>query len=162
MAKRVLFVCLGNICRSPTGEAVLRHRAGARGLGDGDLEVDSAGTLGYHAGSPPDRRMARAAARRGYQLDGAARRVVPSDYDRFDLIVAMDEANRTDLRTFARSERDWRRVRLLTSFLPAGSPRDVPDPYHGDEADFERVLDLVEQASEAILDELFPPPATAP
>ncbi|MEO1366019.1 MAG: low molecular weight protein-tyrosine-phosphatase [Acidobacteriota bacterium] len=153
MPKSVLFVCMGNICRSPTGEGLLRHLTAEQGL-DGRVEIESAGTIGYHAGAPPDARMRRAAGRRGYRLEGSARQVAPPDFQRFDLIVAMDTDNLNDLRAAA-PEHPRAEVRLLSSFLPPGAPDDVPDPYYGGEAGFETVLDMVEQACPAILEHLF-------
>ena len=148
----VLFVCLGNICRSPTAEGLLKARLDERGL-TGEVEVDSAGTGAYHVGEVPDRRMTRAAAARGYTLDGAARQVTEEDFARFDLIVAMDESNLADLQAIGPPpERRRAELRLFSDFLPPGSPRDVPDPYYGGAAGFERVLDLVEEGTEAILD----------
>lgn len=152
--KRVLFVCLGNICRSPTGEGLLRHVLAERGL-DGEIEVDSAGTGAWHVGDGPDARMTRAAAGRGYRLAGAARQVTAEDFRRFDLIVAMDRRNLADLEAIAPPPADRRaELRLFSCFLPSGSPADVPDPYYGGDAGFERVIDLVEQGCEAIADHL--------
>ena len=151
--KRVLFVCLGNICRSPTAEGVMRALVAERGL-DGRVEVDSAGTIDYHAGEGADPRMLHAAAGRGYRLESRARRVTAEDFGRFDLVVAMDRSNREDLLERAPEEaRD--RVRLLSEFLPSGAPRDVPDPYWGGPQGFERVIDLVEEACPRILSELL-------
>lgn len=152
---RILFVCLGNICRSPTAEGVMRARLAAEGLAD-RVEVDSAGTGGWHVGEPPDRRAAEAARRRGIHLDGAARQLEPEDFDRHDLIVAMDAANRRDLMQLAPSAAAREKIRLLREFDPGsdGSDLDVPDPYYGGERGFERVLDLVEAAVRGLLAEL--------
>jgi len=149
---RVLFVCLGNICRSPTAEGVMRAVVAGRGL-DGAVEVDSAGTGPWHAGEPADERMRRAAGRRGYELGSRARQVHPEDFDRFDLIIAMDRENLADLRALAPPGRD--NLHLFSDFLPPGSPRDVPDPYYGGERGFEEVLDLVEAGCPKILDRLL-------
>jgi len=137
---RVLMVCLGNICRSPTAEAVLRQRLVAHGL-HAQVEVDSAGTGAWHAGDPPDARAQRHALRRGYDLSPLrARRVVDADFDDFDLLLAMDEENLAELRRLqpvgARGE-----IRLFAAV-------EVPDPYQGGAQGFETVLDLVEQASD--------------
>src|SRR6516225_3052207 len=142
---RVLFVCLGNICRSPTAEAVMRALAlEAPELG---LEVDSAGTAGYHIGEAPDPRMQGAAARRGYQLQALRARIVePGDFERFDLILAMDRENLAVLHRRARE-----RVRLFLEFAPQGAPQEVPDPYYGGPNGFEEVLDLVESAARGLL-----------
>lgn len=149
---KVLFVCLGNICRSPSAEGVMRACLAERGLEE-RVKVDSAGTIGYHAGEPADPRMQRAAAERGYELTSTARRVAPEDFERFDLLVAMDRSNLEDLQAMAPPGADGK-VRLLSEYLPAGSPRDVPDPYWSGERGFELVLDLLEEACPRILDEL--------
>jgi protein-tyrosine phosphatase len=151
--RRVLFVCLGNICRSPTGEGVLRHLVAERGLAE-VVEIDSAGVGSWHIGEPADARMRQAASRRGYDLASRARQVSEGDFDHYDLIVAMDRSNHSDLSALqpadARAE-----LRLFSDFLPAGSPADVPDPYYGGPQGFDRVLDLIEEGTEAILDHLL-------
>ena len=140
-------VCLGNICRSPTAEAVLRHKLAAAGL-DEQVQVDSAGTGGWHIGEPPDPRSQRHAARRGYDLSPLrARRVSEDDFHRFDLILAMDHDNLSDLRRLAPDRGHRAEVRLFASIA-------VPDPYSGGPDGFERVLDLVESASEAWVEDL--------
>lgn len=143
---RLLVVCLGNICRSPTAEAVLRRRLAAAGLAE-QVEVDSAGTGGWHVGEAPDARSQRHAARRGYDLSTLrARRVAEADFERFDLILAMDEDNLADLERL-RPPHGRAELRLF-----ARQP--VPDPYAGGAAGFEQVLDLVEAASDALTREL--------
>jgi protein-tyrosine phosphatase len=144
---RILFVCMGNICRSPTAEGVMRHLLAERGLED-EIEVQSAGTGGWHAGSPPDARSTRAAAARGITLEGAAQPVTRADFEDFDLLVAMDRDNLADLRAIAPPGTEHK-IRLLL-----GEGRDVPDPYYGGPHGFENVLDLVETACEQLLDEL--------
>jgi protein-tyrosine phosphatase len=144
---RILFVCMGNICRSPTAEGVMRHLLAERGLED-EIEVQSAGTGGWHAGSPPDARSTRAAAARGITLEGAAQQVTRADFEDFDLLVAMDRDNLADLRAIAPPGTEHK-LRLLL-----GEGRDVPDPYYGGPHGFENVLDLVETACEQLLDEL--------
>ena len=152
----VLFVCMGNICRSPTGEGVLRHLLASRGLTE-RVRVDSAGTIDYHEGKPADARMRRAAEKRGIELTSRARQVRGSDFDEFDLIVAMDRENFSDLRWFVEEDCTPRAsVKLLSEFLPPGSGADVPDPYYGGDAGFEHVLDLVESACPAIIEHLLP------
>jgi protein-tyrosine phosphatase len=148
---RILFVCLGNICRSPTAEAVLRALA-AREAPELALEVDSAGTAGYHIGEPPDPRTRAAALRRGYDLSALRARVVePGDFERFDLILAMDRENLRVLRRRAPAAAH-ERLRLFLEFAaPAGGPEDVPDPYYGGANGFEEVLDLVEGAARGLL-----------
>src|ERR1700752_731050 len=150
---RVLFVCLGNICRSPTAEAVLRALA-AREAPDLALEVDSAGTAGYHVGEPPDPRTRAAAARRGYDLTAPRARIVePADFERFDLILAMDREILRALQRRAAST-SQPRVRLLMEFAAEAGREDVPDPYYGGPNGFEEVLDLVETAARGLLGHL--------
>jgi len=144
----VLFVCMGNICRSPTAEGLLRHLVAERGLEE-RVRVDSAGTIDYHEGAPPDFRMAEAAARRGYELTGRSRPIVSEDAYRFDLVVAMDRSNLADVHEVL--DGGPAEVRLLSDFLDEGAPVDVPDPYYGGRQGFERVLDLLEEASPRIL-----------
>jgi protein-tyrosine phosphatase len=153
---RILFVCMGNICRSPTAEGVMRRLLETEGLAD-RVELDSAGIGDWHAGDPPDARATAAARRRGVTLDGAARMVQPDDFERFDLLVAMDRENVRDLLAVAPDEQAAGKVRLLREFDPttAGAPDlDVPDPYYGAERGFETVLDMVEAACRGLLDEL--------
>ncbi len=148
----VLFVCMGNICRSPTAEGVFRHHVNAAGLSD-NIEIDSAGTHAYHVGEPPDRRARAAAERRGMSLDGIrARRVHATDFERFDYIIAMDEDNLYRLRQEA-PDGHTAELRLFLEFS-AGAETEVPDPYYGGTAGFERVLDLVDDASRGLLDAL--------
>ena len=145
MPTRVLFVCSGNICRSPTAEAVMRRLVATAGL-DERIEVDGAGTGRWHVGEPPDDRAVAAAARRGLALSGVARQVAPDDFEHFDLIVSVDREN----------------LDLLRGMAPPGSRAelrtlaadDVPDPYYGGPDGFERVLDQVEAACTDLLDEL--------
>lgn len=153
---RVLFVCLGNICRSPTAEGVLRHLIAERGLED-VVEVASAGTGDWHVGDPPDRRSTAAAAARGIALSGAAQQVVRDDFARYDLLVAMDRQNEHDLRRLAPDDAARAKVRLLRAYDPdavASGDLDVPDPYYGGPGGFEVVLDLVQRACERLLDDL--------
>ena len=151
---RILFVCMGNICRSPTAEGVFRYVLAQRAP-DLEVEIDSAGTHDYHVGSPPDRRAIEAARRRGIDLSPLrARQVRPEDFERFDLILAMDEENLEELQRRAPSG-IHRRIRLLMDFAPDAVSRRVPDPYYGGSQGFEEVLDLLEEASEGLLNELF-------
>ncbi len=154
MTIRILFVCMGNICRSPTAEGVFRKLVQERAP-DLRVEIDSAGTHGYHVGDPPDRRTIAAAARRGVDLGGLrARTVEDADFEAFDLLVAMDQLNREVL--LDRSPEEYReRIRLMLEFAPSTDLEDVPDPYYGGAVGFERVLDLVEEASKGLLDELL-------
>lgn len=148
---RVLFVCMGNICRSPTAEGIFRAQARAAGLAH-RIVTDSAGTHGYHVGEPPDGRAIEAAARRGIDIsDLRARRVQADDFRRFDLVLAMDRDNLGQLNRLC--PRDAvERPRLFMDFAPHIDARDVPDPYYGGPDGFEHVLDLVEEASRGLLD----------
>jgi protein-tyrosine phosphatase len=151
---RILFVCMGNICRSPTAEGVMRRLVEQAGLAD-RLEIESAGTGGWHAGEPPDERATLAARRRGITLSGAAQQVTRDDFRRFDLLIALDRANLRELLAIAPDEEAAEKVRLLREFDPAASGAlDVPDPYYGGDRGFETVLDLVEAACRGLLDEL--------
>ena len=147
---RVLFVCMGNICRSPTAEGVFRETLRTRAP-ELAVHVDSAGTHAYHVGEPPDRRSCRAAARRGIDLSGQrARRVSVADFSAFDLVLAMDEDNFRILSGISPPE--YRsRIRLFMEFAPEAGRRSVPDPYYGGPTGFEHVLDLVEEASLGLL-----------
>lgn len=153
MSTRILFVCLGNICRSPTAEGVVRDIA-ARHYPALGLEVDSAGTANYHVGEPPDRRSVAAARRRGYDLSMLrARQVVPADFADFDHILAMDTANLADLRRQAPA-RMRARLALFLEFAPECGCDEVPDPYYGGVEEFERVLELCEAAARGLLEKI--------
>lgn len=150
---RVLFVCMGNICRSPTAEGVFRAHVKRAGL-DTQVEVDSAGTHGYHVGSAPDPRAQTAARRRGYELSGLrARRVAEADFRRYDLILAMDRDNLSLLQDACPAE-ERHRLRLFLEFARNYGDEEVPDPYYGGPEGFERVLDLVEDAAAGLIDEI--------
>lgn len=148
---RLLFVCLGNICRSPTAEGVMRALVTDAGLAD-EIEIDSAGTGGWHAGNGADQRACAAAKARGYALESVARQVRPSDYDGFDLLIAMDRVNRDDLRAIA-PEGTEGKIRMLREFGDGGE-LDVPDPYYGGEDGFGEVLDMVERCCENLLEQI--------
>lgn len=150
---RILFVCLGNICRSPTAEVVFRTVA-SREAPDIVVEIDSAGTAGYHVGELPDRRTRQAAARRGYDLSQLRARVVePRDFEYYDLILAMDSENLRVLERRAPPQA-CQRLRLFLEFAPEAGVTEVPDPYYGGPNGFEDVLDLIEAASRGLLEHL--------
>jgi protein-tyrosine phosphatase len=149
---RILFVCLGNICRSPTAEGVMRALVREHGIED--VEVESAGMGDWHVGHPPDRRATEAAQRRGIALEGAARQVRVSDFDDFDLLIAMDRSNQRDLLALAPDEEAAAKVHLLREWEPGATDLDVPDPYYGDGQGFEDVLDMVQASCRALLAEL--------
>jgi protein-tyrosine phosphatase len=153
---RILFVCMGNICRSPTAEGVMRGLLREQGI-DGRVELDSAGTGNWHAGDPPDERAVAAAQGRGIVLEGAARQVTAADFDHFDLILAMDRENERALLALAPDDAAKAKVRLLREFDPASvaaGDLDVPDPYYGGPRGFERVLDIVTAACRGLLEEV--------
>ena|SRR6267154_2590703 len=147
---RILFVCMGNICRSPSAEAVLRHVA-ATEAPELQLEIDSAGTHEYHLGHPPDTRAVGAAQRRSIDMSGLrARKLLREDFEHFDLVLVMDQQNKQDALAIAPSGRR-ERVRLFLEFAPQLSHREIPDPYYGNEIGFELVLDLVTEASRGLI-----------
>ncbi len=149
--RRILFFCMGNICRSPTAEGVMRAKLAASGL---VAELDSAGTHGYHIGEPPDERSQAHALRRGYDLSRLrARQLAASDFERFDLVLAMDEDNLA-LATRLCPPGRIDRLQLLMDYAPGADSRSVPDPYYGGPAGFEQVLDLVEAACDGLLSSL--------
>jgi protein-tyrosine phosphatase len=152
---RICFVCLGNIVRSPLAEKMFLHLAEQAGL-DEKFQVDSAGTASWHVGEAPDGRMRRVAAAHGLRYGGRSRQFVRSDFDRFDLIVAMDQENRSDLYAMARSPEQRQKVRLLREFDPqGGSDQAVPDPYYGTIHDFDETYRIVERSARGLLQALI-------
>jgi protein-tyrosine phosphatase len=150
----VLFCCTGNICRSPTAEAVFLKKLSDAGLAKRIL-VDSAGTHGYHIGEPPDLRAQRAARARGYDLSGLrARRIEREDFDRFDLVLAMDHSNRAFLSRLCASSNSHK-LKLMMEYARSYTAPEVPDPYDGGPEQFERVLDLLEDATEGLLETIL-------
>ena len=150
---RILFVCLGNICRSPTAEGVMAKLVADAGL-QGEIELDSAGTGTWHVGEPADTRARKAASARGIELHSIARQVRAEDFERFDLILAMDGSNQHALQRLAPDEVAREKVKLLREFDPAVADLhdlDVPDPYYDSERGFEIVLDQVQAACEGLL-----------
>lgn len=155
---RILFVCLGNICRSPTAEGVMRGLVGARGL-EAEIAVDSAGTGSWHIGDPPDQRASAAASDRDIVIESLARQVSVVDFAECDLLVAMDRSNQAELLRLAPDADAAERIVLLREYDPTGSGTggaelDVPDPYYGGADGFGAVLDIVERSCAALLDEL--------
>lgn len=147
---KVLFVCLGNICRSPTAEAVFRNMAKSSGL---TVEIDSAGTIATHTGEPPDSRSMQYGRKRGYDFHGQfSRKIKQNDFQYFDYIFAMDNANYRDLMDLCPSEQQHK-VKLFLSLIDEPQ-QEVPDPYYGGDAGFEQVLDLVEKASAVLISQL--------
>jgi len=151
---RICFVCLGNIIRSPLSENLFRHLAEQAGAG-ARYEVSSAGTSSYHTGEPPDARMRRVAARHGLQYDGRSRQFLRQDFDRFDLVVGMDQENRSDLRRLARTPEDEAMIHTLREYDPHGGPRaGVPDPYYGGIDGFEETYAIIERSCQSLLQAL--------
>jgi protein-tyrosine phosphatase len=153
---KLLFVCLGNICRSPTGEGVMRHLVEERGLKH-RFEIDSAGTGSWHLGDEPDPRSVAAAAARGISIGGRARQVTSADLEHYDYILAADSYNLRDIQAIAPTDEDEAKIHLLRSFDPMSTPDDldVPDPYYGGPNGFDEVIDLVEAACRGLLDEVL-------
>lgn len=153
MKTKILMICMGNICRSPTAEGMLRTLAEQAGLAD-RIEIDSAGTHGYHIGKPPDPRTQEAAAKRGLDLSGLrARRVAPSDFDRFDLVLAMDRDNLALLKEACPPEHRGK-LGLFLDYAANFDEDEVPDPYYGGAQGFEHVLDLVEDGARGLIAKL--------
>lgn len=148
----ILFVCWGNICRSPAAENVMRQRLEQSDLSQ--IICDSAGTLDAHAGHPPDSRMSTAGQRRGLPMTGKARGVRPEDFERFDLILAMDRANFVDLQRIAPDPQAMEKVRLFCEYCRNHDDTEVPDPYYGGPQGFEHVLDLLEDGCEGLLENI--------
>lgn len=149
---RILFVCMGNICRSPAGEGVLRALVEEAGLSD-QIEIDSCGTIGFHAGDPPDHRMTAAAAKRGIRLSGQARQIRYQDLKDFDLILTMDEENFRNVARLDAGGTATPRIQRFCSFCQDFSEKEVPDPYYGGDRGFEHVLDLLEDGCRGVLAE---------
>lgn len=150
---KVLFVCLGNICRSPTAEGVFRHVVREAGLLE-RIYIDSAGTHAYHIGEPPDARAQQAAARRGIDLSRLrGRQATRQDFEEFDYVLAMDRENLAHLQRLCPKGMDTK-LRLFMEFAVSRTEKEVPDPYYGGEAGFDRVLDMVEEASLGLLEHI--------
>jgi protein-tyrosine phosphatase len=154
MTTKLLFVCLGNICRSPSAENIMRHLLKQRGL-EHEILCDSAGTASYHIGSPPDRRMAAAASQQGIVLEGQARQFRASDLAEFDLILAMDRSNYEDILALDPKGQYQHKVKLMCDFCQHHSDREVPDPYYGGPEGFKYVIELLMDACEGLLKDLM-------
>ena len=151
---KILFVCLGNICRSPSAEAVMKAMIEKKGLND-YFEIDSAGTLAYHRGEKADNRMRQHASKRGYNLTSLSRPVEPEkDFNYFDMIIGMDDRNIRDLNHFAPNKQSRKKIYKMTDFAKNMTMSVVPDPYYGGDAGFELVLDILEDACEGLIDSL--------
>jgi protein-tyrosine phosphatase len=155
MAYRLLFVCLGNICRSPAAENLMRHLLAQKGLADQVL-CDSAGTSSYHIGASPDRRMTSAAKAKGMMMTGNARQFTRQDFEDFDLILAMDRANYRDILALDPQGQYRHKVKLMVDYAQYHRDREVPDPYYGGEEGFNYVLELLEDACSGLLAEIQP------
>lgn len=149
----VLFVCLGNICRSPAAEIIFRKQVTDAGRLD-DFHIDSAGTIGHHQGSPPDHRMAEALTRKGFEVTGRARRIEPEDLTNFALIVTMDETNLSDVRSLDPGGESHAKIRPFVSFCRRHGDLRVPDPYYGGQRGFDHVIELLIDGCEGILAEI--------
>ena len=149
---KILMVCLGNICRSPLADGLMRKKVQEHKL---DVYVDSAGTANYHVGGAPDERMTQTARRKGVDISGLqARQFVVSDFDNFDLIYVMDRSNYNNVVRLARNETDRKKVQFILELLPNQMEIEVPDPYYGGQDGFEHVFDLLDQSTDIILNKL--------
>ncbi|MEG4938954.1 low molecular weight protein-tyrosine-phosphatase [Microcoleus sp. F4-D5] len=151
MSYKLLFVCLGNICRSPSAENIMNHLIEQAGLSD-RITCDSAGTASYHVGSPPDRRMALAARKRNIELLGEARQFTRKDFENFDLILAMDRDNYRNILALDATGKYKDKVRLMCDFCQKYDLKEVPDPYYGGPEGFDRVIDLLHDAQAGLLE----------
>lgn len=147
---KILMVCLGNICRSPIAEGILRHKL--RVMKNEDVQTDSAGTSNFHVGEQPDARMRMTAVKNGMDIsDLRARQFVQSDFDEFDLIYAMDNANKMDILKLARNDADRAKVKLILDEIYPGENREVPDPYYGGDEGFQEVFDMLDDATDQLI-----------
>lgn len=150
---KILFVCLGNICRSPAAEGIMQHIVDKRGM-SGRIEVDSAGTYGGHAGEPADRRMREAARARGYDLTSRSRKIRMDDFFDFDMIIVMDDSNYDDVHSLAPDIGSTEKIHRMTDLCKTHKVTYVPDPYYGGRNGFENVLDILEDACGRLLEKI--------
>lgn len=150
---KVLFVCLGNVCRSPAAEGILKKMANERGL-DGQIMIDSAGTSGYHNGDLPDYRMRKHGAKRGYNFDSLSRKFIANDLDLFDIIIAMDDSNYDNILALAPDLESEKKVYRMVDFFQKHMHDHIPDPYYSGADGFELVLDLLEDACEGLINKI--------
>ncbi len=155
MPYKLLFVCLGNICRSPAAENIMNHLIAQRGLTE-QIVCDSAGTSNYHIGSPPDRRMTAAAQKQGIAMPGQGRQFTAADFEAFDLILAMDRDNFAGITALDPQGKFTAKVKLMCDFCTRHRLREVPDPYYGGSEGFNQVIDLLLDACTGLLDEITP------
>ncbi len=152
MKKKVLFVCLGNICRSPLAEAIFKHKMAEKGLED-FFEADSCGTANYHIGDPPDPRTIRNASKNGVSINHLGRQLSRDDFGRYDHILVMDQSNLQNALRLAPPE-FHNKIQLMRTYDPLGPGRDVPDPYYGNENDFQEVFDILDRSVEQLIEKL--------
>jgi protein-tyrosine phosphatase len=150
MVTQLLFVCLGNICRSPSAEGIMKYLVTEAGLSD-QIHCDSAGTSAYHIGEPPDPRMTAAAKRHGISLEGQGRQFYPGDFERFDLILAMDQDNYLSLKALDREGKYADKIKLMCDFCQTFPDKEVPDPYYGGADGFNHVIELLLDACQGLL-----------
>ncbi len=153
MKTKVLFVCLGNICRSPTAEGVMQKLVVDRGLAD-SIEIDSAGTGSWHVGERADARMRRHASKRGYDLTSTSRKVKPTDFEDFDYIITMDEENFRNVTNLDKNRKYSHKIHRMIDFLKSIEAAEVPDPYYGGDRGFELVIDILEDACSGLLEHI--------
>jgi protein-tyrosine phosphatase len=152
-ARKILFVCMGNICRSPAAEIVFHHKIN-EAKRRAEFHIDSAGTIGLHAGNPPDHRMSRHLTQRGYKVFGTSRPIVPEDLSTFDLILVMDDENERDVRAMDPMGHHAKKIRNLTDYATHHQAHKVPDPYYGGDEGFAMVIDLIEDSCSGLLQSL--------
>jgi len=150
---RILFVCLGNICRSPLAEAIFKTKISKKGLAS-NFDADSCGTADYHIGIPPDARTLKNALKNNVEIHHIGRQFQKDDFGKYDLIIPMDSSNRNNLLRMAQSEADANKIKLMRSFDPLHKNADVPDPYYGNERDFQEVFEILDRSVENLIQTL--------